>query len=180
MSAFGRFLRDARADAGLGRREACEAPGLRSLGMTPRRLAAIELGQHLPDLVEWAEFAHLYMLDAEDVARGVGLAWRVSVGATADAVPPAPAPVLMVPSPSFGCWLRRVARHSSVVDIAHQLAATRGATAAQVAAWFHGRAAPDAAQWGVLCDILGLHPDERAEGLHALRQDRLVRAVEAA
>lgn len=182
MSALGAFLRDARSDARLSRRAACEAPGLVALGVTRRRLEAIERGEHLPDLVEWAELAQLYMLDAEDVARGLSLAWRgraepaVSVRTGSE---PAAAVLLMVPSPGFGAWLRRAARHTSVVDLARQLAPIRGATAAQVAAWFHGRAAPDAAQWPVLCDALGIDPEERAAGLQALRQDRSPRPLPA-
>lgn len=182
MSALGGFLRDARSDARLSRRAACEAPGLIALGLTRRRLEAIERGEHLPDLVEWAELAQLYMLDAEDVARGLALAWRTRADPVVGpgAAPEPAAVVLMVPSPGFGSWLRRAARHTSVVELARLLAQTRGATVAQVAAWFHGRAAPDAAQWGVLCDGLGVDSEERAIGLHALEQDRTVRPRAAA
>ncbi len=177
MSALGAFLRDARSDARLSRRAAAEAPGLLVLGMTRRRLAAIERGSHLPDLVEWAELAQLYMLDADDIARGLSLAWRgrAEPSVAAQTGPEPVAVLLMVPSPGFGAWLRRAARQTSVVDLACRLAPIRGATAAQVAAWFHGRAAPDAAQWPLLCDALGIDPEGRAAGLHALLQDRSVR-----
>ncbi len=163
-------------DARSTRALACASPGLCALRVRPRRLEAIERGEHVPDLVEWAELAQLYMLDAEDVARGLGAAWRERVGPSSSVPAPSAAPVvLMVPSPAFGAWLRCAARDTSIVTLATQLGQTRGVFPAQVAAWFHGRSAPDAVQWGALCEALNLSAEDGALGLAALRSDRTAR-----
>lgn len=173
MTTFGAWLSGARADAGLSREQVLVEPGLRALGVTLRRIRAWEgvQDEELPDLVEWAELSALYGLDGDDVAVGLRLARRQRTGS---AEPYSPGPVVMPPSPRFAAWLRTTmaARRASLPELAKKLAGCRGVTVAQVSAWMTGVAAPDAAQWSLLSDALGLFAHEAEAGLLALLTDR--------
>jgi len=173
---LGTFLAGAREDAGLSREQVIAEPGVAQLGLSIWELRAFEGGARsiaLPDLVVWDELVRLYGLDGEDVARGLRLAWRDRVGDCRDEAPSA-RPLTMAPSPTFAAWLRRTMclRGVTLVALVAKLAGIRGVSTGQVAGWMTGVSAPDAGQWPLVCDALGLFQHEVEAGVIALVEDR--------